>query len=261
MKCPACKSESVGRSRRRPSDGEFRRTFFRAYRCGDCGTRFFKVARAPLIGAIVATSVFAIFVLGVAAGVLFRSPPPGTNAATAELSSTAGIVERGASDSPAAPGGNLGLLSAAEEGDAKAQYEIGAAYLKGEGTVPDLALAYKWVEKSAIQGYAEAQFELGNMHQGGRGALQSLPLALKWYEQAAQQDHAEAQYRLGYMYRTGQGVAMDKPKAYVWFTIAAAQGHDRARDARENLQPALTAEQLQEAERLAQAWRPVVAKQ
>ena len=214
-----------------------------------------------MVGAVVATSVFATFVLGVAAGLLLGGPLPGTNAATAELSSTADIVERGGSGLHDVPGANLGLLTAAEEGDAKAQYEIGVAYLRGEGTVPDLGLAYKWVEKSAMQGYAEAQFELGDMHQGGRGALQSLPLALKWYEQAAHQDHAEAQYRLGYMYRTGQGVTMDKSKAYVWFAIAAAQGHDRARDARANLQPALTAEQLQEAERLAKAWRPVVAGQ
>jgi hypothetical protein len=261
MRCPACKSESVRRSRRRPPDGQFRTTFFKAYRCRKCRTRFFRLANAPVVGAVVAASVLAVFGLGIAAGRLLGGPPPGIEAATDELSPSAGIAGRGAGDSPAPPGGDFGLLSAAEEGDAKAQYQVGVAYLKGEGITPDLTLAYKWIEKSALQGYAEAQFALGHMHQGGRGALQSFPLAFKWYEQAAHQDHAEAQYRIGLMYRTGQGIPMDKPTAYVWFVIAAAQGHDRARDARDNLQPALNPEQLKEAQHLAQAWRPVVAKQ
>ena len=261
MKCPACKSESVRRSRRRPADGQFHTTFFKAYRCRKCRTRFWKLANAPLVGAIATASVFTTFVLGVAAGRLLGGPEPGIEATTAELSASAATAGRGAGDSPAPPGGDFALLSAAEDGDAKAQYQVGVAYLKGEGVTPDLALAYKWIEKSALQGYAEAQFALGHMHQGGRGALQSFPLAFKWYEQAAQQDHADAQYRIGLMYRIGQGIPTDKSKAYVWFAIAAAQGHDRARDARENLQPALTREQLQEAQQLAQAWRPVVAKQ
>jgi len=262
MKCPACKSESVRRSRRRPADGAFRATFFKAYRCRKCQNRFWKIANAPMVGAIAAASVLATFVLGIAAGLLLGGPAPGIEPMTAELSSSAASAGRGAGDSPAPPGGDLALLSAAEEGDAKAQYQLGVAYQRGEGTTSDLALAYKWIEKSALQGYAEAQFALGHMHQGGRGALQSFPLAFKWYEQAAQQDHAEAQYRIGLMYRIGQqGVPMDKSKAYVWFAIAAAQGHERARDARDNLQPALSPEQLQEAQRQAQAWRPVVAKQ
>jgi hypothetical protein len=63
------------------------------------------------------------------------------------------------------------------------------------------------------------------------------------------------------MYRVGQGAPMDKSKAFLWFTIAAAQGHDRARDARDNLQPALTPQQVQEIQREAEMWRPVVAKQ
>jgi len=262
MKCPACNSESVRRSRRRRSDGQLRAAFFKAYRCRKCRNRFWRLANAPALGAIVATSVFAVFGLGIAAGRLIGGPGPDIETTAADMSSPAGSAERGSGGSVAPPGGDFGQLAAAEDGDAKAQYQVGVAYLRGEGTTPDLALAYKWIEKSALQGYAEAQFALGHMHQGGRGALQSFPLAFKWYEQAAQQDHAEAQYRIGLMYRIGQqGIPMDKSKAYVWFAIAAAQGHERARDARDNLQPALSPEQLQEAQRQAQAWRPVVAKQ
>ena len=79
-------------------------------------------------------------------------------------------------------------------------------------------------------------------------------------EQAAEQNHAEAQYSLGMMYRNGQGIAVDKSRACIRFDLAAAQGHERARDARDSLQSALTPEQLLAAQRAAQQWRPVEAK-
>jgi len=59
----------------------------------------------------------------------------------------------------------------------------------------------------------------------------------------------------------GQGIAVDKSKAYIWFNLAAAKGHERAREARDNLLPALTAEQVLAAQRAAQEWRPVPTKQ
>jgi hypothetical protein len=238
-----------------------RSNFYKPYRCRNCKRRFQKLTNAPALAAIAVTSMVTIFAIGLATGRLIGGPAGEPESTTASVDPAQGSVARGTEDTGAPPAGDYRLLSAAEDGDAKSQYLLGVAYLRGEGTTPDLALAYKWIEKSATHGYAEAQFALGHMHQGGRGALQSLPLAFKWYEQAAQQEHAEAQYRLGLMYRTGQGVAMDKARAYLWFAIAAAQGHERARDARDNLQPALAPEQVREAQREAEAWRPMVAKQ
>lgn len=152
------------------------------------------------------------------------------------------------------------LQADAEKGDAKAQFRLGLAYLDGQGVDRDAPLAMKWIGKAAEQGYSEAQYKLGAMHHSGRGALQSFPLAFKWFEQAAQQNHADAQYSLGVMYRNGQGVEMDKSNAYVWFNLAASQGHERAREARDNLLPALSPEQVLEAQRLAQEWQPGAPK-
>jgi hypothetical protein len=42
----------------------------------------------------------------------------------------------------------------AEQGDAKAQYSLGAAYALGEGVAKDSAEAVKWYRKAADQGYA-----------------------------------------------------------------------------------------------------------
>ena len=47
-------------------------------------------------------------------------------------------------------------LEAAEQGDAKAQWNVGLMYLAGLGVPQDLAIAEQWIEKAAAQGYADA---------------------------------------------------------------------------------------------------------
>jgi hypothetical protein len=148
----------------------------------------------------------------------------------------------------------------AEQGDPKAQFEVGMSLRDRPSSPRDLALAYEWLEKSARQGYADAQYVLGAMYVAGKGTLQSFPLAVEWLERAAQQNHAEAQFNLGRMYKRGHGVEMNNVKAYMWFNLAAAQGHERAREARDSLLPLLNAEQIRAAQRESQDWRPTVAK-
>ena len=54
------------------------------------------------------------------------------------------------------------LRKAAEQGDAKAQYELGWCYSTGEdGITKSDAEAVKWYRKAAEQGHAVAQFKLG----------------------------------------------------------------------------------------------------
>ena len=47
----------------------------------------------------------------------------------------------------------------AEQGDAKAQGNLGRMYALGEGVTQDFAEAVKWFRRSAEQGEAVAQFE------------------------------------------------------------------------------------------------------
>jgi len=49
---------------------------------------------------------------------------------------------------------------AAEHGDAKAQYNLGIAYAKGEGIAKDEAQAVEWFRKAAEQGDSDAQANL-----------------------------------------------------------------------------------------------------
>jgi hypothetical protein len=259
LKCPSCKSDRIRRSRHRPEDSVWRSAFYTPYRCRNCSARFHRLNAGLVLGAAVTGGFALIAVFFVVAGGMYAllpaTPEQGENPPAAET-----VIERPLEQAKSPFASDPQLVTDAEGGNAKAQFRLGMAYLKGEGVDRDQPTALKWIGKSAEQGYSEAQYTLGVMHHAGRGALQSFPLAFKWFELAAQQNHAEAQYSLGILYRNGQGVAVDKSKAYVWFNLAASQGHERAREARDSLLPALSAEQVLAAQRMAQEWQPGAPK-
>jgi hypothetical protein len=75
--------------------------------------------------------------------------------------------------------------SAADAGDAEAQYAVGAIYEKGLGTAPDPARAAPWYRQAAEQGYAPAQVAYGYLCERGLGVAQDTVAALNWYRRAA----------------------------------------------------------------------------
>ena len=58
----------------------------------------------------------------------------------------------------------------------------------------------------AEQGHAKAQYNLGLMYDNGEGVPENDSEAVKWYRLAAEQGIATAQYNLGIMYDNGEGV-------------------------------------------------------
>jgi uncharacterized protein len=58
---------------------------------------------------------------------------------------------------------------------------------------------------AADQGYAKAQYNLRNMYHNGSGVPEDAKEVLKWYRLAADQGYAKAQYNLGNMYHNGWG--------------------------------------------------------
>ena len=81
-------------------------------------------------------------------------------------------------------------MKAAEQGDAKAQYNIGNMYLQGQGVPRNYKEALRWFMKAAEQGFADAQFNTGALLVGGQeGVLRDLRTALKWMRLAAAQGH------------------------------------------------------------------------
>lgn len=77
-------------------------------------------------------------------------------------------------------------LQAAEQGNAKAQYNLGVMYAQGLGVRQDYTQAVQWYRKAAEQGDAEAQYNLGLMYYKGEGVRQDLALAQEWFGKACQ---------------------------------------------------------------------------
>ena len=116
----------------------------------------------------------------------------------------------------------------AEKGDARAQFNLGVMYSKGEGVPKDSAEAVKWYRLAAEQGEPIAEFALGVMYANGRGLPKNETEAVKWYRKAAERRLSLAQMELGDVYVAGKGVAPDFIEAHAWFNIAGASGHPLA---------------------------------
>ena len=90
---------------------------------------------------------------------------------------------------------------------------------------------------AAEQGVASAQSNLGMLYDKGQGVAQDFTEAARWYRRAAEQGFPEAQRNLGSMYEHGSGLPADALLAYAWYGVASAAGGEialklRARAAR-----------------------------
>lgn len=75
-------------------------------------------------------------------------------------------------------------LSAAEEGDADAQAQIGRIYMDGLGVEQDAEKAMDWNMRAAEQGNAQGQEQIGKMYYLGIGMTKSTEEASRWFERA-----------------------------------------------------------------------------
>ncbi len=120
----------------------------------------------------------------------------------------------------------------------------------------DYATALKEWRPLAEQGEARAQTNLGVMYRLGEGVPQDDTEAVRWYRRAAEQGHTKAQFKLGAMYFMGRGVPQDDVQAHMWLNLSAAPGNELARKIRDNLAEKMPPAQLAEAQRLAREWTP-----
>jgi len=133
-----------------------------------------------------------------------------------------------------------------------ADFEAGLdAYERG-----DYDTALKEWRPLADQGDVKAQFNLGAMYQQGQGVPQDYAEAAKWYRLAADQGVAEAQYNLATKYYRGRGIPQDYVLAHMWANLASSQGDEGAVKKRDALAAVMTPQQIAEAQRLAREWKP-----
>jgi hypothetical protein len=120
------------------------------------------------------------------------------------------------------------LRKAAEQDNAEAAYELGVAYLDGNGVERNATNARLWLERAAARGLLRARVALRDMARDAEGAAIDPIAALRNSEnspfyQAATAGDANAQYELGLMFFNGEGVARDYKQALYWLRRSAEQ--------------------------------------
>ena len=151
--------------------------------------------------------------------------------------------------------------SAAEKGDADAQFNLGLMYDQGLAVAQNHTQAAHWYTLAAKQGHTNAQVALGFMYQSGQGVTQDPQAAFEWLVRATEgslaqsplviraskepsavdqtdafervkalalQGEPESLLMLGDMYFHAMGVPRDQAAAYQWYLLAAQQGVTRA---------------------------------
>ncbi|MBF0379549.1 MAG: sel1 repeat family protein [Magnetococcales bacterium] len=126
------------------------------------------------------------------------------------------------SDNPALTDKEIELIKTlGEEGNPKAQHNLGAMYLNGHGVNRDINTAVSWFRKAAEQGLVLAQHNLGTIYLQGEGPLPPDPKeAAIWFGKAAMQGDPRSQYSLGALYFEGLGVEQNLEKAYIWISLS-----------------------------------------
>ena len=103
----------------------------------------------------------------------------------------------------------------------------------------------------AEQGNGRAQHNLGAMYDKGQGVPPDTKTAIKWYRLAAEQGNTDAQNNLGGMYATGQGVIQDYVRSHMWWSIAATSGSKGASKNRDKVAGMMTPADISTAQNLA----------
>lgn len=123
----------------------------------------------------------------------------------------------------------INLKSAAEEGDIRAQSQMGDVYLFGEYDLNiDYEKAFNWYKKAADQNDAKSKYNLAIMYLNGYGVKKDLSKSVEYYRKSAVQGDADSQLQLGIRYLNSEGVERNIGTAKEWFQKAKLSGNKEA---------------------------------
>jgi len=146
-----------------------------------------------------------------------------------------------------------------DQGNADAQDILAIMYFVGQGVPQNRAEAIRLYRLAADQGNAHSQDALGFVYLDGIGVPRDYGEAAKWFRKAADQDNIDAQFNIGELYELGTGVPQDYVLAYMWFSLVASRGsRPYAIRGRDRVAQQMTPDQIDQAERLAREWKPML---
>ncbi|MFL6735821.1 MAG: tetratricopeptide repeat protein [Sphingomonas sp.] len=123
----------------------------------------------------------------------------------------------------------------------------------------DFTTALRLARPKALGGDAAAQHVLGFLYETGNAVPLNYEIAASWNRKAADQGNAGGQADLGWMYFKGLGVPRDPVQAYKWLVLAGREDATARRHMQE-VQAAITYDQMSQGLSLAQLWSPAPAK-
>ena len=82
-----------------------------------------------------------------------------------------------------------------------------------------------YATRAANNGNAKAQFDLAIMYANGRGTQKNEKLAFNWFHKSARNNYAPAKHYMGISFLQGRGVRKQKELARYWFKLAIQQGY------------------------------------
>ncbi len=117
---------------------------------------------------------------------------------------------------------------AAKAGNAKAQYQLGLCYEKGNGVPASVEEARRRFRLAAKAGLTDAELALGRYAAEGIGGDMDPELALRSYTAAAEKGNADAAFFLGHVYGEGTLAEANLPASLKWYEKAAEGGNKEA---------------------------------
>jgi len=121
------------------------------------------------------------------------------------------------------------LIRSASQTLPAAQYRLAKLYDSGIGVEKDTSLARDLTERAARAGNRIAMHDLAIFYAYGNGDVSvDMETAAGWFVKAAERGVVDSQFNLAILFENGQGVEQSLPDAYFWYSVAGRQGDQTA---------------------------------
>ena len=154
------------------------------------------------------------------------------------------------------------LIRSAAQTLPAAQYRLAKIYEAGQGVEKNTLMAKDLTERAARAGNRIAMHDLAIYYAYGNGGVDvDMSMAAGWFEKAAERGVVDSQFNLAILFENGQGLRPSQSDAYFWYTVAASQGDQAAKARLQALDAIMTPTDIAAATERAETFTPVKINQ